>query len=200
MRLTDNQILEKWMQGSINFTPAIDPKSITGVTVDLYLGNSFRRSLMRSEVIDLGSDKATLNTAIGKAFSEELIQDEFLLEPGRLALGVTRERVSIADDLVGWLDGRSTLARLGLMVHITAHRIDPGWDGNIVLEFFNVGPAPLILRSGMKIGAISFEQLAYGVNEPYHSREGSTYRNQDGAKLAQATGAGDIWKGIKTNL
>lgn len=63
------------------------------------------------------------------------------LHPGELALAVTYESVTLPADLVGWLDGRSSLARLGLMVHVTAHRIDPGWSGRIVLEFFNAGNA-----------------------------------------------------------
>lgn len=74
---------------------------------------------------------------------------------GELALAVTLESVTIPDDLVGWLDGRSSLARLGLMVHVTAHRIDPGWQGRIVLEFYNSGKLPLALRPGMLIGALS---------------------------------------------
>jgi dCTP deaminase len=73
---------------------------------------------------------------------------------------VTFESVTLPADLVGWLDGRSSLARLGLMVHVTAHRIDPGWSGRIVLEFFNAGKLPLALRPGMMIGALSFEPLS----------------------------------------
>lgn len=95
--------------------------------------------------------------------SDEIILPEgeaFFLHPGELALAVTLESVTIPDDLVGWLDGRSSLARLGLMVHVTAHRIDPGWQGCIVLEFYNSGKLPLALRPGMLIGALSFEPLS----------------------------------------
>ncbi len=73
---------------------------------------------------------------------------------------MTLESVTLPADLVGWLDGRSSLARLGLMVHVTAHRIDPGWSGCIVLEFYNSGKLPLALRPGMLIGALSFEPLS----------------------------------------
>lgn len=83
--------------------------------------------------------------------------EAFFLHPGELALAVTRESITLPDDIVGWLDGRSSLARLGLMVHVTAHRIDPGWSGQIVLEFLTVAnclwlcvpewaSVPLILR------------------------------------------------------
>lgn len=100
---------------------------------------------------------------------------------GELALAVTLESVTIPDDLVGWLDGRSSLARLGLMVHVTAHRIDPGWQGRIVLEFYNSGKLPLALRPGMLIGALSFEPLSGPAARPYNSRQDAKYRGQQGA-------------------
>ena len=95
----------------------------------------------------------------------------FFLHPGELALAMTLESVTLPDNIVGWLDGRSSLARLGLMVHVTAHRIDPGWSGNIVLEFFNSGKLPLALKPGMKIGALSFEVLSGAAEKPYNARE-----------------------------
>ena len=97
------------------------------------------------------------------------------------ALVVTYESVTLPADLVGWLDGRSSLARLGLMVHVTAHRIDPGWSGCIVLEFFNSGKLPLALRPGMPIGALSFEPLSGPAARPYNRREDAKYRDQQGA-------------------
>ena len=107
-------------------------------------------------------------------------QDTFVLHPGELALGITLEAITLPDDLVGWLDGRSSLARLGLMVHVTAHRIDPGWSGNIVLEFFNSGKLPLALRPGMAIGAMSFETLTGPARRPYTTRDDAKYRGQSG--------------------
>ena len=92
-----------------------------------------------------------------------------------------KDEVSAALDLVGWLDGRSSLARLGLMVHVTAHRIDPGWSGRIVLEFFNAGKLPLALRPGMMIGALSFEPLTGPADRPYNRRQDAKYRDQQGA-------------------
>ncbi|MCK4708378.1 MAG: dCTP deaminase, partial [Gammaproteobacteria bacterium] len=84
------------------------------------------------------------------------------------------------DDLVGWLDGRSSLARLGLLVHMTAQRIDPGWSGNIVLEFYNAGKLPLALRAGMAIGAISFETMTTEAERPYRKRADAKYKDQSG--------------------
>ena len=89
------------------------------------------------------------------------------------------------DNIVGWLDGRSSLARLGLMVHVTAHRIDPGWSGNIVLEFFNSGKLPLALKPMMKIGALSFELLSQAAEKPYNARQDAKYKGQMGADASR---------------
>lgn len=112
----------------------------------------------------------------------EVAEDEaFFLHPGQLALAVTHESVTLPANIVGWLDGRSSLARLGLMVHVTAHRIDPGWSGRIVLEFYNSGRLPLALRPHMPIGALSFETLSGPAEKPYNKRADAKYKNQQGA-------------------
>ena len=134
--------------------------------------------------IDLSGPKDEVSAALDRVMSDEIVLDEseaFYLHPGELALAVTLESVTLPADLVGWLDGRSSLARLGLMVHVTAHRIDPGWSGCIVLEFCNSGKLPLALRPGMLIGALSFEPLSGPAARPYNRREDAKYRNQQGA-------------------
>jgi dCTP deaminase len=93
--------------------------------------------------------------------------------------------VRLPADIVGWLDGRSSLARLGLMVHVTAHRIDPGWSGNIVLEFYNSGKLPLALRPHMKIGALNFELMTTPADRPYNTRADAKYRQQTGADASR---------------
>ena len=111
--------------------------------------------------------------------------DALFIHPGELVLGATLESVTVPDDLVGWLDGRSSLARLGLMVHVTAGRIDPGWQGQIVLEFYNNGKLPLALRPGMVICAMSFEMLSSPAKRPYNKRENAKYRDQKGAVFSR---------------
>ena len=91
------------------------------------------------------------------------------------------ETVKLPANIIGWLDGRSSLARLGLMVHVTAHRIDPGWEGKIVLEFYNSGKLPLALRPNMVIGALSFEVLSGPAARPYISRKDAKYKHQQNA-------------------
>jgi dCTP deaminase len=122
--------------------------------------------------------------ALDKVMSEAIVIEDdqaFFLHPGELALAVTYEDVTLPSDIVGWLDGRSSLARLGLMVHVTAHRIDPGWSGKIVLEFYNSGKLPLALRPKMTIGALNFELLSAPAARPYNKRPNAKYQEQQGA-------------------
>jgi len=184
MRLCDRDIIKSLDEGHISITPRPDNTKISGVSVDLRLGHQFRVfSSHTIPYIDLSGTKESVNKAVEKVMGDEIyVSDEetFVLHPGELALGITLESIALPDDLVGWLDGRSSLARLGLMVHVTAHRIDPGWDGNIVLEFFNSGKLPLALRPGMGIGAMSFETLSGPAERPYTKREDAKYRHQSG--------------------
>lgn len=185
MRLCDRDIEAYLTQGRLQIEPLPPKEYINGVTVDVRLGNSFRVfNQHAAPYIDLGESKEVLADVLERVMSDEIILNDdevFYLHPGELALAATFESVSIPNDLVGWLDGRSSLARLGLMVHVTAHRIDPGWQGNIVLEFYNSGTLPLALRPKMVIGALSFETLSAPADRPYNRRENAKYKNQQGA-------------------
>ncbi|RUO22469.1 dCTP deaminase [Aliidiomarina iranensis] len=185
MRLTDAQIEQYLAEGIIGIEPAPLSKDISGVTVDIHLGESFRvLQDHAAPYIDISGPRDEIDAAIQRVMSEEIRLaegDAFFIHPGEFALAVTHESVTLPPHVVGWLDGRSSLARLGLMVHVTAHRIDPGWSGQIVLEFFNSGKLPLALRPLMKIGALSFELLSEPCARPYSRREDAKYRNQKGA-------------------
>ena len=184
MRLCDSDIIAALNQERINILPRPDDRAISGVSVDLRLGHRFRVfSSHTIAFIDLSGSREQVDQAVEKVMGDEIFigdQATFVLHPGELALGITLESITLPDDLVGWLDGRSSLARLGLMVHVTAHRIDPGWSGNIVLEFFNSGKLPLALRPGMAIGAMSFETLTGPAQRPYTKRDDAKYRGQSG--------------------
>lgn len=192
MRLCDKDIVQYIVDGKIKIEPSPEHEQISGVTVDVRLGNKFRVFQEHgAPYIDLSGPKVEVQAALDRVMSDEIEigEDEsFFLHPGELAIAVTHESVSLPANIVGWLDGRSSLARLGLMVHVTAHRIDPGWSGNIVLEFYNSGKLPLALKPGMKIGAISFEMLSGEAQRPYNSREDAKYRNQDGAIASRISG------------
>ena len=184
MKLSDRDIIQYLKAGKIAIEPQPSADKIKGISVDLQLDNRFRVfNDHTAPYIDLSGPKDEVQKIMDTVMGEEiLIPDDkaFFLHPGELALAATLESVTIPDDLVGWLDGRSSLARLGLMVHVTAHRIDPGWHGQIVLEIFNSGKLPLALRPGMDICAINFETLSSASLKPYNKRSDAKYRNQTG--------------------
>lgn len=185
MRLCDTDIERYLDEGIISLTPRPANEKISGATVDVRLGNSFRVFREHSTpYIDLSGPREEVTAQLEKVMSEEIIisdDEAFFLHPGELALATTFESVTLPANIVGWLDGRSSLARLGLMVHVTAHRIDPGWEGKIVLEFFNAGKLPLALRPKMAIGALSFEVLSGEAARPYNARKDAKYKNQQSA-------------------
>jgi dCTP deaminase len=105
----------------------------------------------------------------------------FILHPGEFVLASTLERIRLPDDLVARLEGKSSLGRLGLLIHSTAGFIDPGWDGHVTLELSNVANLPITIYHGMKIGQLSFVQLSEPAETPYGSDElGSKYQGQQG--------------------
>tara|TARA_B100001094_G_C18192844_1_gene808480 strand:- start:3873 stop:4475 length:603 start_codon:yes stop_codon:yes gene_type:complete len=189
MRLTDIEIEQCLADQSIQIDPRPTPEHICGVSADVRLGHTFRVfEEHTAPYIDLSGSKESIQHVLDTVMSDEIyIPDEeaFFLHPGQLVLAVTHESVTLAPDIVGWLDGRSSLARLGLMVHVTAHRIDPGWSGKIVLEFFNNGKLPLALRPKMQIGALNFERLKMPCARPYNQRDNAKYKNQQSATASR---------------
>ena len=171
----------------LRITPIPTPENITGVTVDVHLdtefqiGDKFRPAEAENVPIDLGGSKASLAEAASKCFKPH--SGSYVLYPGEFCLGCTAETIEIPKTLVGWLDGRSTLARFGLLVHVTAHRVDPGWNGKVVLEFYNAGAWPLRLQPGMKIGAMSFEEINGSVDIGYGDRTDASYQYQQSVVL-----------------
>ncbi|MAD54416.1 MULTISPECIES: dCTP deaminase [unclassified Idiomarina] len=194
MRLTDHEIEQALADGRIGIEPTPSQQNISGVTLDIHLGSEFRVLQDHAAAyIDISGSRADIEAAIHEVMSDEINlkpDQAFFIHPGEFALAVTHESIHLPDDMVGWLDGRSSLARLGLMVHVTAHRIDPGWKGQIVLEFYNGGKLPLALRPGMKIGAISFEQLSSPCARPYNKRADAKYKDQQGAVASRISADG----------
>ncbi|WP_273392571.1 dCTP deaminase [Actinobacillus porcinus] len=185
MRLCDTDIEKYLDDGVITISPRPDNSKINGATIDLRLGNSFRVFREYSApYIDVSGPREEVSAQLDRVMSDEIIigdDEPFFLHPGELALATTMESVKLPANIIGWLDGRSSLARLGLMVHVTAHRIDPGWEGKIVLEFYNSGKLPLALRPNMIIGALSFEILSGHAARPYNARQDAKYKNQQSA-------------------
>ena len=107
--------------------------------------------------------------------------DPFVLHPGEFVLGQTLESIALPDDIVARLEGKSSLGRLGLLIHSTAGFVDPGWNGHVTLELSNVANLPITIYYAMKIGQLSFVQLSEPAERPYGSEElGSKYQGQRG--------------------
>lgn len=180
MKLSDVDIRRYMAEERIAIDPVPTESHIGAMSVDLELGNQFRVFTPgKASFVDLAP------TGGGSTDMEDLMSHievegdtPFYLHPGDFALGITIQKIKLPTDVVGRLDGRSSLARLGLMVHATAHTIDPGWNGRITLEFFNCGRLPLALRPGMRICAISFETLLTPTSKPYAERPNSKYKEQ----------------------
>jgi len=112
----------------------------------------------------------------------ELIEVEegkpFIVQPGEFILGVTEEEIGLADDLVARVEGRSSLGRLGIIVHSTAGFIDAGFKGTITLEITNINRMPVALYPGMRVCQLAFELMTNKAEIPYHKKASSKYQNQ----------------------
>jgi len=155
------------------FDPDLMQPSSLDVRVDRYF-RVFRNS--RYPFIDVKAQQEELTELVEVAGDEA-----FILHPGEFVLGSTLERVRLPDDLVARLEGKSSLGRLGLLIHSTAGFIDPGWDGHVTLELSNVANLPITIYPTMKIGQLSFVQLSEPAEHPYGSEGiGSKYQGQRG--------------------
>ncbi|MCE5191621.1 MAG: dCTP deaminase [Actinomycetia bacterium] len=174
MVLSDRSIKEQMMTGRIRVEP-FDPEDIQPSSVDLHLGAKFqvfRNS--RYPYIDPSHEQVGLMELIAATTGEP-----FVLHPGEFVLGATVERIVLPDDIVARLEGKSSLGRLGLLIHSTAGYVDPGWDGTLTLELSNVANLPIVLTPGMPIGQISFTQMTTPVDRPYGTPGlGSRYQGQ----------------------
>ena len=180
MVLSDRSIREELDAGRLAIEPR-DDGAIQPASVDLRLGKEllvFKTPLDSPDltVIDVKQENRGLTTLerIGET-------TPFNLGPGEFVLGVTLEEIRLPDDIVGRLDGKSSLGRLGLVVHSTAGFVDPGWQGCLTLELSNLANRPISLYYGMKVSQISFMRLTTPAERPYGSAAlGSKYQGQRG--------------------
>jgi dCTP deaminase len=174
--LSDHSIREAIAAGRIQLDPSSE-EYIQPASVDVRLDRYFRVFLNHTmPVIDVKKNLEELTRLVE-------IEDgnSFVLHPGEFVLGSTLERVALPDDLVARIEGKSSLGRLGLLIHSTAGFIDPGWDGHITLELSNVANLPITLYPGMKIGQISFLAMTTPADVPYGAASlGSKYQGQRG--------------------
>ena len=174
MVLSDRMIREEIEAGRLVFDP-YEPKMVQPSSVDVRVDSRFRVfHNARYPYIDVRQPMEDLTELV------EVVGDEpFILHPGEFVLGQTLERVRLPDDLVARLEGKSSLGRLGLLIHSTAGFVDAGFEGNLTLELSNVANLPITIYHGMPIGQISFMRMDGPVENPYGSdRAGSKYQGQ----------------------
>ena len=177
--ISDKSIREEIEAGRLVIEPW-DERFLQPASVDLRLGREFRvfRNY-RLAYIDVKQEMESLT---------ELISMDgdipFILHPDEFVLAVTRERVEVPDDLVGRLDGKSSLGRLGLIVHSTAGFVDPGFKGRLTLELRNISNLPITLYYDMPVSQISFVRLTTPAEKPYGS-DGSKYQGQEGPQSSR---------------
>jgi dCTP deaminase len=176
--LSDRTIREQLAAGRIVIEP-FDETLLQPSSIDVRISNLFRvfRNHTRG-IIDVKQDMVDLTELIELPEGSD---EPFMLHPGEFVLGSTLERIAVPDDLVGRVEGKSSLGRLGLLIHSTAGFIDAGFDGHITLELANVASLPITLYPGMKIGQVSFMQMTTPADRPYGSgASGSKYQGQRG--------------------
>lgn len=173
---SDRTIKDAIAEGRISIEP-YDETFVQPSSVDLRVDRYFRVfENHKYPHIDPRKRQEDLTTIV------EVSGDEpFVLHPGEFVLGSTLERVRLGDDVVARLEGKSSLGRLGLLIHSTAGFVDPGFDGYLTLELSNVATLPIAIYPEMKIGQISFYQMTTPAEHPYGSKEaGSKYQGQRG--------------------
>ena len=174
--LSDRTIKEELAAGRLVIEP-LDEANIQPASIDLQLDRVFRIfRVTRRPFVDVRQPMDDLTELV-------TIEDDepFIIQPGTFVLGSTLEYVTLPDDIVARVDGRSSLGRLGLLVHATAGYVDPGWTGKLTLELSNQSQMPIALYYGMKISQISFLRMSTPVDRPYGSESlASKYQGQTG--------------------
>jgi dCTP deaminase len=188
--LSDRTIRRYISEGRIEIDP-FDEELVQPSSVDVRVDRYFRVfHNARYPYIDVKQPQEDLTELV-----EVDGETPFILHPGEFVLGSTLERIRLPDDLVARLEGKSSLGRLGLLIHSTAGFIDPGWDGHVTLELSNVANLPITIYHAMKIGQVSFVQLSEPAETPYGGEGiGSKYQGQRGPTPSR------YWKNFEAEL
>ncbi len=176
MVLSDVDIKKYIGEGKIRISPELPPEQFGSCSVDFRLGgefNVFEHS--RHAYIDL-RDKRSIEDLMRPLLVAP--GQPFILQPREFVLAITEETLDLDDDVLGRLEGRSSLGRIGIIVHGTAGLFDPGWSGKATLELSNLGRMPVALYPGMRICSFTFEQLSSPSSVPYRNKVGNKYAGQ----------------------
>jgi dCTP deaminase len=176
MILSDVSIRAAIEKGRIAIDP-FDPSMVQPSSLDVRVDRYFR--VFESHLYAFIDPKVSQPDLTAEV--ETVMDDPFILHSGEFVLGSTLEVVRLADDIVARLEGKSSLGRLGLLIHSTAGFVDPGFEGHLTLELSNVANLPIAIYPGMKIGQLSFYDLSTKAENPYGSRKAhSKYQGQRG--------------------
>ncbi len=177
MVLSDVDIRRYLALGKIKISPELPPEQFGSCSVDFRLGNEFNIfEHSRHPYIDL-RNKRGIEDLMRPVIVEN--DDPFILQPREFVLAITEECLELDDDVLGRLEGRSSLGRIGIIVHGTAGLFDPGWSGKATLELSNLSRMPVALYPGMRICSFTFEQLSSPSSVPYRNKVGNKYSGQD---------------------
>src|ERR1700689_1514557 len=176
MVLSDVDIRRYIAEGKIKISPELPPEQIGSCSVDFKLGNEFNVfEHSRNAYIDLRENKS-----IEGLMKSVMVPpgESFILQPREFVLAITEETLELDDDVLGRLEGRSSLGRIGIIVHGTAGLFDPGWTGKATLELSNLSRMAVALHPGMRICSFTFEQLSSPSSVPYRQKPGNKYAGQ----------------------
>lgn len=176
MILSDRDIKKALLSGRIKIVPKPHLATQLGsCSIDLRLGSKFRIfEYSKFPYIDPSSKMS------GNMTTEITVKDKepFILQPDDFCLATTIERFTLPDNLLARLEGRSSLGRLGIVVHSTASIFEPGWNGVVVMELGNLGRLPVALYPGMRVCALTFEELTTPALVPYNKKKSAKYAGQ----------------------
>lgn len=176
MVLSDVDIRRYLQEGKIRVSPDLPPEQLGSCSVDFRLGNEFSIfEHSRHAFIDL-KEKLEIKDIMRTIVVPD--GEAFVMQPHEFALAITEETLELDDDVLGRLEGRSSLGRIGIIVHGTAGLFDPGWRGKATLELSNLGRMPVALYPGMRICSFTFEQVSTPVSVPYYKKPGNKYAGQ----------------------
>lgn len=175
--LSDKTIKEYLEEGKIVIDPLKDKQQIQPSSVDMRLGDEFKVfKVIRKPYIDPKDEEDIAEYMESSTVPEG---EAFIIHPNEFALATTQEYVKVPDDLVARVEGRSSMGRLGVTMHVTAGYVDPGFEGRITLEISNIGAMPVALYPGQRVCQLVFETMTTPAELPYgHPKRNSKYMNQ----------------------
>lgn len=175
--LSDKTIKEYLEEGKIVIDPLKDEQQIQPSSVDMRLGDEFKVfKVIRKPYIDPKDEEDIAEYMESSTVPEG---EAFIIHPNEFALATTQEYVKVPDDLVARVEGRSSMGRLGVTMHVTAGYVDPGFEGRITLEISNIGAIPVALYPGQRVCQLVFETMTTPAELPYgHPKRNSKYMNQ----------------------